>query len=138
MVACVALLALALPASRAQAAPRSVAGLRVVASFNPAQGQNPENLVVAPDGTVYVTRLSAHAMVAVRPDGSQVAVSLPPGEATGIAIDPVAGGRLTVALISADPQTAGIWTVPLTAFAGFGVPSRLVALPTAAFPNGLA
>lgn len=107
MVACVALLALALPASRAQAAPRSVAGLRVVASFNPAQGQNPENLVVAPDGTVYVTWLSAHAVVAVRPDGSQVAVSLPPGEATGIAIDPVAGGRLTVALISADPQTAG-------------------------------
>lgn len=138
VVACVALLALALPASRAQAAPRSVAGLRVVASFNPAQGQNPENLVVAPDGTVYVTWLSAHAVVAVRPDGSQVAVSLPPGEATGIAIDPVAGGRLTVALISADPQTAGIWTVPLTAFAGFGVPSRLVALPTAAFPNGLA
>ena len=88
MVACVALLALALPASRAQAAPRSVAGLRVVASFNPAQGQNPENLVVAPDGTVYVTWLSAHAVVAVRPDGSQVAVSLPPGEATGIAIIP--------------------------------------------------
>ena len=116
VVACAALLALALAASEAQAVPRLVAGLRVVASFNPAQGQNPENLMVALDGTVYVTWLFAHAVVAVRPDGSQMAVSLPPGEATGIAIDPVADGRLTVGLISADPQAAGIWTVPLTAF----------------------
>jgi sugar lactone lactonase YvrE len=138
VVACAALLALALAASRAQAAPRPAAGLRVVASFNPAQGQNPENLVVAPDGTVYVTWLFAHAVVAVRPDGSQMTVPLPPGEATGIAIDPVADGRLTVGLISADPQAAGIWTVPLTAFAGHGAPSRLAALPAAAFPNGLA
>jgi hypothetical protein len=141
-IAGAALLALALPASQAQAAPghaaRADAGVRVVASFNPAQGQNPENLVVAPDGTVYVTWLFAHAVAAIRPDGSQVVVSLPPGQATGIAVDPVAGGRLTVGLISQDPTTAGIWTIPLTAFAGHGAPSRPVALPPEAFPNGLA
>jgi hypothetical protein len=87
-------------------------------------------LAASPAQAVYVTWLSAHAVVAVRPDGSQMAVSLPPGEATGIAIDPVADGRLAVGLISADPQAAGIWTVPLTAFAGHGAPSRPMGQPS--------
>src|SRR5262245_20062196 len=83
--------------------------VQVVASFDPATGQSPENLVVARDGTVYVTWLFAHSVVAVRPDASQAVVSLPAGEATGIAIDPLQPDRLTVALISQDPGTAGIW-----------------------------
>jgi hypothetical protein len=113
------------------------AGVEVVASFDPAKGQNPENLVVGSDGTVYVTWLFAHSVVAVRPDGSQAAVSLPTGEATGVAIDPRHPGQLTVALISQDPGTAGIWTVPFSAFGGDGAPGRSVALPAGAFPNGI-
>jgi hypothetical protein len=109
----------------------------VVADFNPAKGQNPENLVVARDGTVYVTWLFAHSVVAIRPDGAQTVVPLPPGEASGIAIDPDRPDRLTVGLVSPDPGTAGIWTIPVSAFSGRGEPARLVALPTAAFPNGL-
>ena len=95
-----------------------------MASFDPAKGQNPENLVVGRDGTVYVTWLFAHSVVAVRPDGSQAAVSLPAGEATGVAIDPRHPGHLTVALISQDPGSTGIWTVPFSAFAGHGTPGR--------------
>ena len=83
--------------------------MQVVASFDPAQGQTPENLAVAPDGTVYVTWLFAHSVAAIRPDGSQAVVTLPPGEASGIAIDPARPCRLTVALISADPGPADIW-----------------------------
>jgi hypothetical protein len=108
-----------------------------VASFDPAKGQNPENLVVGRDGTVYVTWLFAHSVVAVRHDGSQAAVSLPPGEATGVAIDPRHPSQLTVALISQDPGTTGICTVPSSAFAGHSTPASAVALPAQAFPNGI-
>jgi sugar lactone lactonase YvrE len=140
-LAVIAVAALALPAAAGHAAAaasrhRDVA-VQVVASFDPAKGQNPENLAVAPDGTVYVTWLSAHSVAAIRPDGSQAVVVLPPGKASGIAIDPARPGRLTVALISADPGTAGIWTIPLGAFHGDGAPTRLIALPAAAFPNGI-
>jgi hypothetical protein len=98
--------------------------MQVVAGFDRATGQNPENLAVAPDGTVDVTWLYAHSVAAIRPDGSQAVVTLPPGRASGIAIDPARPGRLTVALISADPGTAGIWTIPLGAFHGDGARAR--------------
>jgi sugar lactone lactonase YvrE len=140
-LAAVAVVALALPASLGSAAAAAPAHgddrVRVVASFDPGKGQNPENLAVARDGIVYVTWLFAHSVVAIRPDGSQAVVPLPAGEASGIAIDPNQPGRLTVALISADPATAGIWTIPVGAFRGHGTPARSVALPTGAFPNGL-
>jgi sugar lactone lactonase YvrE len=140
-LAAIAVAALVLPAAAGQAAaaasyPRDAA-VQVVASFDPAKGQNPENLAVAPDGTIYVTWLFAHSVAAIGPDGSQAVVTLPPGEASGIAIDPARPGRLTVALISPDPGTAGIWTIPVGAFHGDGVPARLTALPPAAFPNGI-
>jgi len=140
-LAAIAAGALVLPATASHAAAAASrhrdAAVQVVASFDPAQGQNPENLAVAPDGTVYVTWLFAHSVAAIRPDGSQAVVTLRPGEASGIAIDPARPGRLTVALISADPGTAGIWTIPLGAFHGDGAPARFVALPTGAFPNGI-
>jgi sugar lactone lactonase YvrE len=123
-------------AAAAASHPRHAA-VQVVASFDPATGQNPENLAVAPDGTVYVTWLFAHSVAAIRPDGSQAVITLPPGEASGIAIDPAKPGRLTVALISPDPAAAGIWTIPVGAFHGDGAPARLIALPPAAFPNGI-
>jgi hypothetical protein len=115
--------------------------VRVVASFDPAKGQNPENLAIAADGTVYVTWLFAHSVVAIRSDGTQAVVTLPAGEATGVAIDPTHPDRLAVGLIASNPAAAGIWTVPISAFPfgghGQGVPTRRVALPVAAFPNGL-
>jgi sugar lactone lactonase YvrE len=141
-LAAIAVVALALPAGLARAAAAASEHrsdtVRVVASFGPARGQNPENLVVARDGTVYVTWLFAHSVVAIRPDGSQSVVPLPAGEASGIAIDPGQPGRLTVALISQDPATAGIWAIPVGAFGGHGTPARSVALPAGAFPNGIA
>ncbi|MEV6609388.1 hypothetical protein [Kutzneria sp. NPDC051319] len=112
-------------------------GVRVVASFDAGSGQNPENLIVGPDGTVYVTWLYAHAVVAVHGDGSRAVVTLPAGQATGVAIDPLRPDRLAVGLSSADPAVAGIWTVPLSAFAGTGTPTRRIALSTQAFPNGV-
>ena len=102
-----ALVALVFRVSSGQAAAHVLrpagSAFTVVANFNPAQGQNPENLVVARDGTVYVTWLFAHSVVAVRPDGAQTVVPLPPGEASGIAIDPARPDRLTVGLVSPNP-----------------------------------
>lgn len=115
--------------------------VRVVASFDPAKGQNPENLAIAADGTSYVTWLFAHSVAAIRADGTQAVVALPAGEASGVAIDPTHPDRLAVGLISSDPAAAGIWTVPVSAFpfpsGHHGVPTRRAALPVAAFPNGL-
>jgi sugar lactone lactonase YvrE len=140
-LAAIAVAALVLPAIATHAAAAASrhrdAAVQVVTDFDPAQGQNPENLAVAPDGTVYVTWLFAHSVAAIRPDGSQAVVPLPSGEASGIAIDPARPGRLTVALVSPDPGTVGIWTIPLGAFRGDGVPARLIPLPAGAFPNGI-
>lgn len=140
-LAATAVVALALPAGLGSVAAATSGHphdrVRVVASFDPAKDQNPENLAVARDGTIYVTWLFAHSVAAIRPDGSQAVVPLPAGEASGVAIDPHRPGRLTVALISPDPATAGIWTIPVGAFDGHGTPTRSVALSAGAFPNGL-
>lgn len=71
----------------------------MVASFDPTKGQNAENLAVPRDGTVYVTRLFAHSVVAIRPDGAQAVVTLPQGEASRIAGNPARPDRLTVGLV---------------------------------------
>ena len=140
-LAATAVVALALPAGLGSVAAATSGHphdrVRVGASFDPAKDQNPENLAVARDGTIYVTWLFAHSVAAIRPDGSQAVVPLPAGEASGVAIDPHRPGRLTVALISPDPATAGIWTIPVGAFDGHGTPTRSVAMSAGAFPNGL-
>jgi hypothetical protein len=43
--------------------------------------------------TVYVTWLFAHGVAAMQPDDAPTVVSLPDGEATGIAIDPTRPDR---------------------------------------------
>lgn len=113
--------------------------VRVVASFDPSKGQNPENLAVAPDGTIYVTWLFAHSIVAIRADAGQSVVTIggPGDEVSGVAIDPVHPDRLAVGVISKNVATSGIWSVPFGAFHGHGTPTRSVALPVSAFVNGL-
>lgn len=116
---------------------RSAGRVQVLAAFNPAAGQNPENLAVARSGTIYVSWLFAHAVAEIQPGRPPRVVGLPDGLVSGVAIDPLHPDRLAVGLISANAGTCGIWTVPVGAFAGHGVPERRVALPTGAFPNGL-
>jgi hypothetical protein len=111
--------------------------VRLLAAFDPATGQNPENLAIARSGTIYVSWLFAHAVAQIQPGTPPRVVGLPDGLVSGVAIDPLRPDRLAVGLISANAGTSGIWTVPVGAFAGRAVPERRVALPTSAFPNGL-
>jgi hypothetical protein len=55
----------ALVASGSSGAGRPGDRVHVLAAFDPAAGQNPENLAVARSGTVYVTWLFAHTVAAV-------------------------------------------------------------------------
>jgi hypothetical protein len=125
-------------APSAAAASISTRGVvHVLAAFDPAKGEKPENLALGPDGATYVTWVYAHAVARVAANGKVTAVALPGGSPAGIAIDPLHPDQLTVGVISDAPSVAGIWTIPLTAFRGVGRPRRSVPLPVAAFPNGM-
>ncbi len=111
---------------------------RVVAAFDASAGQNPENLIVGEDGAVYVTLLAARTVARIGPGGERHDVVLPAGEVAGIAIHPHRP-ELVVAVISADPTVAGLWTVPFAAFrtGASQSPQRSVVLPADGFPNGI-
>jgi hypothetical protein len=116
---------------------RPAGRVRLLAAFDPAAGQNPENLAVARSGTTYVTWLFAHSVAQIERHAATRVVTLPDGLVSGVAIDPIRPDRLAVGLISTDAGTCGIWTVPVGAFTGAAQPERRVALPVGAFPNGL-
>jgi sugar lactone lactonase YvrE len=119
----------------------STTALRTVVPFDRAKGETPENLAIAPDGTVYVSLSFAGDVRRIATDGEQENVSLPTGGGltVGIVTEPGHGDDVDVAVESAVPADAGIWRIPRAAFGDPTVsPSRIAPLPTAAFPNGLA
>ena len=109
--------------------------LQTVVAFNPAAQETPENLAIAHDGTIYVSLAFASEIDRIARDGVQRKLEIPTdgGITVGVAIDRHANG-LDVAVRSPDPAAAGIWRVPLASFAH---PTRIVALPTSSFPNGI-
>jgi sugar lactone lactonase YvrE len=118
------------------AAGAAAAPLKTVVAFNPGAKQTPENLAIARDGTIYVSLAFASEIDRIAPDGAQSKVTIPTtgGITAGEAIDRHGNG-LDVAVRSPDPAAAGIWRVALTSFAH---PTRIAALPTSSFPNGIA
>ncbi len=118
------------------AAAAAAAPLRTVVAFNPAAKEIPENLAIARDGSIYVSLAFASEIDRIAPDGTQSRLTIPTmgGITVGLAIDRYANG-LDVAVRSPDPAAAGIWRVPLASFAD---PTRIAALPTSSFPNGIA
>jgi sugar lactone lactonase YvrE len=130
-MACAASLLLVLAAGAAAAA------LQTVVAFDPGTGQTPENLAIAPDGTIYVSLAFASEIRRIAPDGSQATLTMPTsgGITVGVAIDRHHDGDLDVAVRSLDPAAAGIWRVPRSTFSD---PTRIAALPSGSFPNGIA
>ncbi len=129
LTATVVLLFLVTPAA-------SATQLKTIAAFDLAAGQTPENLAIADDGTIYVSLAFASEIRRISPGGGQTALTLPTGGGitVGVAIDRHHGDDLDVAVRSPDPAAAGIWRVPRATFAD---PTRIAALPTSSFPNGL-
>ena len=117
------------------AAGAAAAPLKTVVAFNPAARETPENLAIARDGTIYVSLAFASEIRRIAPGGAQRTLTIPTigGITVGVAIDRNENG-LDVAVSSPDPAAAGIWRVPL---ASFTHPTRIAALPTSSFPNGI-
>lgn len=111
------------------------AGLRTVIAFDPAAKQTPENLVIADDGTVYLSLSFASQIRRISADGRQATLTMPTrgGITTGLALDRH-GRDLDVGIRSSDPAAAGIWRIPEGRFSN---PTRIAALPPDSFANGL-
>jgi sugar lactone lactonase YvrE len=110
--------------------------VRTLVSFDRAAGQTPESVAIARDGTAYISLAFASQIRRITPSGGQTTLSMATegGITVGLAIDTHHDDDLDVAVRSADPAAAGIWRIRR---ADFDHPTRIAALPTASFPNGL-
>ncbi len=126
----------AVPASASAASGPIVTGVRTVASFDYAAGQQPESVTVNPDQSLTVSLLGflnrqPPELLRISPSGQQtVLVTGNAGEAIG---GNVRGrdGSVYYNMLSADPARSGIWRIPPG-----GAPERIAAIP-GAFLNGL-
>ncbi|MFF0560589.1 SMP-30/gluconolactonase/LRE family protein [Streptomyces sp. NPDC004266] len=129
-----------LAAGPASAGDPTVTDPRVVAHFDFAAGETPENIALEPDGSALLTFASAHKVVRVGRNGSgptDVAtlptVTDPPGALlTGIAR--AHDGTLYVNYVTGTDEENGIWRIRPDGSA----PQRIVKVPVDGFPNGLA
>lgn len=130
--------------STAQARPPAVTS-RIVAHFDLAKGQLPENVALGPDGTAYVTFASARQVAAISPSGATRILATLPAPADGGAGTPALGFALTTGIVrtgdgtlyflyaSGDAATTGLYRLRRGQ-----EPQRIAALPAGGLPNGLA
>jgi streptogramin lyase len=133
----------AAPATAAE--PARPAPSRIAVHFGLAEGQLPENVALAPDGTAYVTFAAARQVAAVTPRGAVRILATMPAPADGGAATPVLKFALTTGIVrlgdgtlyflyaSGDAGTTGLYRLPRG-----GTPQRIAALPATGLPNGLA
>ncbi|MFE2428976.1 SMP-30/gluconolactonase/LRE family protein [Streptomyces sp. NPDC059373] len=118
---------------RAPAAAPPVTGPRIVAHFDLAAGQQPENIALEPDGAADLTFNAAHQVARVTPGGRvRILATLPTGGgATGIAR--ARNGTLYVVYHAGTAALTGVWCLDRG-----GSLHRIAALPATGFPNGAA
>ncbi|AJF65616.1 SMP-30/gluconolactonase/LRE family protein [Streptomyces vietnamensis] len=129
-----------LAAGPASAVDPTVTDPRIVAHFDFAAGETPENIALAPDGSAYLTFAYAHKVVRVGKDGSgptdvatfPTVVDPPAALVTGIAR--AHDGTLYVNYATGTADENGIWRIRPDGSA----PQRIVKVPMSGFPNGLA
>jgi sugar lactone lactonase YvrE len=143
--ALVAAVATALSPAPASAASAPVRTARIVAHFDLAQGQTPENIAPAPGGHAYVTFARARQIAEVSPGGAVRVLATLPAPADGGVRTPALGFPLTVGITRAHDGTlyflyatgtadlTGVWRMRPG-----GRPERIAALPADGLPNGLA
>jgi hypothetical protein len=131
-------------AAPAQAATPPLAAPRIVAHFDIAAGQQPENLALEPDGSVDLTFSFARQVARWRP-GTQPRIlatvpAPPPGTVvplTGAAfvsgIVRAPGGDLYFLYTAGTDDLTGLWKLNR----GSNTPYRIAALPATSVPNGL-
>ncbi|WP_316520065.1 hypothetical protein [Kitasatospora brasiliensis] len=128
----------------AQAATLPLASPRIVAHLDLAQGRQPENLTLLPNGDVAVTFATSRQIGRIDRHGAvRVIATLPvpaAGATTPVVEAPFLGGivcddsgALYFAYSTGDADLTGIWKL-----APGGTPRRIAALPADALLNGLA
>ncbi|MEU1534215.1 hypothetical protein [Streptomyces fagopyri] len=132
------------PAATGPAVTRPVATPRIVAHFDLARGQMPENIALEPDGTADVTFAGARQVAAVSPAGATRVLATLPAPADGGVHTPALGFALTTGIVrahdgtlyflyaSGTPDLTGVWRLRPG-----GTPHRIAALPADGLPNGL-
>ena len=114
----------------------SITDLHTIAHFDVSTYQQPENLVLEPDGSVDLTFNRALEVVRLSPDGSLTTLATLPQDAAGYAL--VTGivrmpdGTLYVNYAAG--TQSGIWRIPPNG----GTPRQVMAVPGAEGLNGLA
>ncbi|OIJ68524.1 SMP-30/gluconolactonase/LRE family protein [Streptomyces mangrovisoli] len=131
----------AVPDARSAAHP-TVAGSRIVAHFDLAKGQTPENIALEPDGSADLTFAYAHQVAHVTLDGhTHRRATLPTvtnpatpviGSAIATGIARAHDGTLYVGYATGTRAT-GIWRIA----PGGGRPRQIAELPPNGLPNGL-
>ncbi|MEU3619698.1 hypothetical protein ABZ725_46540 [Streptomyces sp. NPDC006872] len=116
---------------------------RVVAHFDFAAGQTPENIALEPDGSADLTFSNARQVANIsRTRGTRILATLPAvanphtpvvGAAIVLGIARAYDGTLYVNYATGTSET-GIWRIPR----GGGTPRQIAQLPPNGFPNGLA
>jgi hypothetical protein len=129
--------AFAAPAIPASASSFPVTCARVVAHFDIAALQQPENITLEPDGDADVTFAYARQVARVTPRGKVTILATLPAATSGTSavsgIVRTSDGTLYVNYIDIGGTGSGIWRIN-----GNGSAEQVVALPDAGFLNGLA
>lgn len=145
-----ALVAAVLAASSLVAVPASAAtfplcAAHVLQHFDLAQGQTPESIVLAPNGTAYMAFAKARQIAEISPTGVIRVLATLPAPADGGVNTPALGFPLTLGIDRASDGTlyflyatgtadlTGVWSLRPG-----GTPRRIAALPSGSLPNGLA
>jgi hypothetical protein len=125
------------PAIPAFASSFPVTGARIVAHFDIAALQQPENITLEPNGDTDVTFAYARQVARVTPQGTVTILAALPAATAGTAavsgIVRVPGGTLYVNYVDIGGTESGIWRISPD-----GTAEQVVALPGAKFLNGLA
>ena len=139
------LVALGLGGGPAAAVTPTVSNPAILVHYNLAAGEQPENVLVEPDGNLIVSLSKAHEVERVTPSGQRQLVATLPLPPDGGVNPPVLGfvlatglvrpadGTLYVGYAAGDDNYTGIWRIPPG-----GQPQRIVPMSAASFPNGLA
>jgi hypothetical protein len=140
ILATAAVLGAALPATAATA---PLSNPRIVAHFDLARQQQPENLTVQPDGTVDLTLSFARQIAQVEPDGQVRVLATVPAPPAGTVVPlittafvggivRVPDGTIYFLYAAGTADLTGLWALPPG-----GTPHRITALPAEGVPNGL-
>ncbi|HEX5114285.1 MAG TPA: hypothetical protein VFW65_03710 [Pseudonocardiaceae bacterium] len=142
----VALIAVAATVAPAMAATPPVSAAHIVAHFDLAAGQQPENITLEPDGSADLSFTTAHEIARVSRTGHVSILAVLPAPPDGGVNTPLVGSARTFGIVRASDGTifvlyntgtadlTGLWRLR----PGSHTPTRIAALPADGLANGMA